>query len=462
MQSNQTSKQMDPKYKFSPVPGELKEYLFAYNGILAIRNFTARVENDRLILHNADDVNFSILDALVSEVEINGVVYDNPTDAQEALSRLTFNKNVPVLLTREQRDMIINSVQKEAGKGLSSNDFTNELKQKLEGLQPTDTSKLVPKGGYDGTGQELKDAIDNLQTKMGNLENTLSVDDTAFDTLQEIANQVKNNKNLNTLLTAKVDKEEGKGLSANDFTNELKEKLENFSYLSDNLIKINSCYPNSLLKENLQKGVFFTLERYVMYLGNFILCYEGKKLGEGTDIYVSTERIDDSSYLPKNHNYKPIKATLIHYEARYEKCIYLVNGEENNFSNSGFLKVVSQDYLGYLALFKFDNFPMYRTDPDSYVNYAWELLINEGFRDAHIGLLNLVDTKGNDTDIFIRYQEKARYTVMKVGNDVGNITFFNELNIEIEGNHKITGKAGSTAEIVCYGNKYYFKIHNVE
>ena len=51
---------------------------------------------------------------------------------------------------------------------------------------------------------------------------------------------------------------------------------------------------------------------------------------------------------------------------------------------------------------------------------------------------------------------------MKVGNDVGNITFFNELNIEIEGNHKITGKAGSTAEIVCYGNKYYFKIHNVE
>jgi len=364
--------------------------------------------------------------------------------------------------TNAHRTLFDKKVDKEEGKGLSANDFTNDHKQKLEDLQPTDTSGLLPKGGYDGTGQHLKEAIDGLQSKMEQVESTLSVDDTSLDTLQEIVSQVKDNKNLETLLISKVDKEEGKGLSANDFTDELKEKLENFSYLSDNLIKTNSCYPNFLLKENFQKGVFFTLERYVMYLGNFILCYVGKKLGEGTDIYVSTERIDDSSYLPKNYHYKPIKATLIHYEASNENCIYLVNGEENNFSNSGFLKVVSQDYFSYLALFKFDNFPMYRTDPDSYVNYAWELLINDGFRDAHKGLLNIVDTKGNDTDIFLRYEEKARYTVMKVGNDVGNITFFNELNIEIEGNHKITGKAGSTAEIVCYGNKYYFKTHNVE
>ena len=45
-----------------------------------------------------------------------------------------------------------------------------------------------PKGGYDGTGQQLKEAIDGLQTKMQQVETTLSVDDTAFDTLQEIAN----------------------------------------------------------------------------------------------------------------------------------------------------------------------------------------------------------------------------------------------------------------------------------
>ena len=107
--------------------------------------------------------------------------------------------------TNAHRALFDEKVDKEDGKGLSANDFTNEHKDKLEGLQPTDVSGLLPKGGYDGTGQQLKEAIDGLQTKMQQVETTLSVDDTAFDTLQEIATQVKNNKNLETLLTGKVD-----------------------------------------------------------------------------------------------------------------------------------------------------------------------------------------------------------------------------------------------------------------
>ena len=107
--------------------------------------------------------------------------------------------------TNAHRNLFDKKVDKEEGKGLSSNDFTSEHKQKLEGLQPTDVSGLLPKGGYDGTGQQLKEAIDGLQTKMQQVETTLSVDDTALDTLQEIATQVKNNKNLETLLTGKVD-----------------------------------------------------------------------------------------------------------------------------------------------------------------------------------------------------------------------------------------------------------------
>ena len=128
--------------------------------------------------------------------------------------------------TNAHRKLFDEKVDKEDGKGLSSNDFTNEHKEKLEGLQPTDTSGLLPKGGYDGTGQHLKEAIDGLQSKMEQVESTLSVDDTSLDTLQEIVTQVKSNKNLEKLLTGKVDKEEGKGLSANDFTNEHKQKLE--------------------------------------------------------------------------------------------------------------------------------------------------------------------------------------------------------------------------------------------
>lgn len=76
-------------------------------------------------------------------------------------------------------------VDKVAGKILSSNDFTNELRQKLEGLQQVDTSGLLPKGGYTGNASSLKSDIDK-----------------------------------------KVDKVAGKGLSSNDYTNEEKRKNE--------------------------------------------------------------------------------------------------------------------------------------------------------------------------------------------------------------------------------------------
>nr|DAT23173.1 MAG TPA: hypothetical protein [Bacteriophage sp.] len=157
---------------------------------------------------------------LISMSNIEGLsrAIENTVSAKQLLNHLED--------TNAHRTLFDQKVDKEDGKGLSANDFTNEHKEKLEGLQPTDTSGLLPKGGYDGTGQHLKEAIDGLQTKMQQVETTLSVDDTSLDTLQEIVSQVKDNKNLETLLISKVDKEDGKGLSANDFTNEHKDKLE--------------------------------------------------------------------------------------------------------------------------------------------------------------------------------------------------------------------------------------------
>ena len=154
----------------------------------------------------------------MSNIEGLSRAIENTVSAKQLLNHLED--------TNAHRTLFDQKVDKEDGKGLSANDFTNEHKEKLEGLQPTDTSGLLPKGGYDGTGQHLKEAIDGLQTKMQQVETTLSVDDTSLDTLQEIVSQVKDNKNLETLLISKVDKEDGKGLSANDFTNEHKDKLE--------------------------------------------------------------------------------------------------------------------------------------------------------------------------------------------------------------------------------------------
>lgn len=165
---------MTPRYKLRPDSGELQEYLFEYNGILALKNFVARVDGERLILHSAADMNFSILDALVSEVEIDGRVYDTPEAAQQALQRLTFNTNRPVLMTQHERELLEGALQrgsymgtaadlkalldgkvdKVPGKGLSTNDFTNAYKQKLDTLEDYDI--------------ELDEATTEFKLKKGN------------------------------------------------------------------------------------------------------------------------------------------------------------------------------------------------------------------------------------------------------------------------------------------------------
>lgn len=200
---------MTPRYKLRPDSGELQEYLFEYNGILALKNFVARVDGERLILHSAADMNFSILDALVSEVEIDGRVYDTPEAAQQALQRLTFNTNRPVLMTQRERELLEGALQrgtyvgtaadlkalldrkvdKVPGKMLSTNDFTNELRTKLEGLRQVDISGLLPKGGYTGTAQNLKELIDNIMR-------ILQSPDTELDELREIVSYIKQNKRV--------------------------------------------------------------------------------------------------------------------------------------------------------------------------------------------------------------------------------------------------------------------------
>ena len=84
-------------------------------------------------------------------------------------------------------------VDKVSGKILSSNDFTNELRRKLEELQQVDISLLLPRGNFTGTAQELKELIDNIM-------NILQSPDTELDELREIVAFIKQNKRtLDTL-----------------------------------------------------------------------------------------------------------------------------------------------------------------------------------------------------------------------------------------------------------------------
>ena len=91
--------------------------------------------------------------------------------------------------THAHKEVLDKKVDKVAGKKLSTEDFTTELRQKLEGLQQVDTSGLLPKGGYTGTAQDLKNLIDNINR-------ILQSDDTDLDQLQEIVTYIKQNKHI--------------------------------------------------------------------------------------------------------------------------------------------------------------------------------------------------------------------------------------------------------------------------
>lgn len=60
------------------------------------------------------------------------------------------------------KDLFDLKVDKEEGKQLSSENFTSELKEKLENMQNIDPSNYLQKGTFSGTAQDLKTAIDDI------------------------------------------------------------------------------------------------------------------------------------------------------------------------------------------------------------------------------------------------------------------------------------------------------------
>lgn len=347
--------------------------------------------------------------------------------------------------TNAHRNLFDKKVDKEAGKGLSSNDFTNEHKQKLEELQPTDVSDLLPKGGYDGTGQQLKEAIDGLQTQMQKVETTLSVDDTDFDTLQEIATQVKNNKNLETLLTGKVNKEEGKGLSSNDFTNEYKQKLDDFLFLGDNLIQDDSYFLPSFSNRTTNCIVRIKEPRHKGY---YLLSYIGKKIGEGTKIFLCD---GDKNKLQE------IVPLLINYNKEKGICYYLIdaNSSSDSFLWTLLLNFISEDFIREVCIYRLGyNMPVWKNSPSVYTGRAYELK-NNGYNNAVFGRVNTIEA---GKAVSIEYIDNACLSIVRVGSNKGFVSIVSDA--EIIGDTEIRGEAGSSANVICAKGKVYITVHN--
>lgn len=91
--------------------------------------------------------------------------------------------------THAHKELLDKKVDKVPGKKLTTEDFTTELRQKLEGLRQVDISLLLPRGNFTGTAQDLKDLIDGL-TRI------LQSPDTELDELREIVAYIKQNKHI--------------------------------------------------------------------------------------------------------------------------------------------------------------------------------------------------------------------------------------------------------------------------
>ena len=143
-----------------------------------------------------------------------------------------------------------NKVDKVAGKGLSTNDFTNDFKTKLEGIEAgaevntvnsvagktgnvTLDKSDVGLGNVDNTSDMNKPVSTATQTALsGKVDNstlnnyyTKTQTDSALS-LKADSSSVYTKTEADNLLNGKVDKVEGYGLSENDFTDTLKSKLD--------------------------------------------------------------------------------------------------------------------------------------------------------------------------------------------------------------------------------------------
>ena len=165
-----------------------------------------------------------------TEVDLSGYLHSTDVD-----STLSSNSANPIANSTVY-NALADKVDKVTGKGLSTNDYTNAEKTKLENLSNYDdtalTSALADKvDKVTGKGLSTNDYTNAEKTKLENLSN---YDDTA----------------LTSALADKVDKVAGKGLSTNDYTNADKEIVSNIASENTRISLLESYVPNGTTSSN--------------------------------------------------------------------------------------------------------------------------------------------------------------------------------------------------------------------
>lgn len=190
---------------------------------LSSNDYTAAEKNKLATLENYDD---SVLVAQVEALEqsLNTLVGDNASEAIDNfneilgfLAGITDTQTLEGMLANIREEMqtyLASKVDKVSGKQLSTNDYTTEEKTKLSGIEEGAQVNTITgvKGDSEVNYRTGNVSISKANIGLVNVDNTSDI-----------------NKPISTAtqgaLDNKVDKVTGKGLSANDYTTEEKNKL---------------------------------------------------------------------------------------------------------------------------------------------------------------------------------------------------------------------------------------------
>ena len=177
-------------------------------------------------LFRADEVAWlgNSVDAHIKDIEIKQFPsFDNVVNITDAYSE---NKQDTYSATYINNE-IDKKVDKIDGKDLSTNDFTDEYKEKIDNKVDMVEGKSLSSNDFT---DEYKQILDNPI----NVKNEYS----------ESTNDTYSSDYINKKIDEKVDKVEGKDLSTNDFTDEYKQKVDNANTYSTEEIRIGTWIDN--------------------------------------------------------------------------------------------------------------------------------------------------------------------------------------------------------------------------
>lgn len=220
------------KYIHSQV---LESELISTKSIIGLENVDNTSDSDKPV--SAAQA-AAIADAKKAGTDAASALNTYKTENDAAISEIASNLAAEISRATAAESQITNSlntkVDKITGKSLSTNDFTNALKSKLEGLNNYDDSALSTKIDnltnsfntlVSGNASAAIESFNEIIAFLDNIEDSTTLEGIIAGINTQINNVDKKVTNLTSTVNNKVDKVSGKQLSTNDYTTAEKNKL---------------------------------------------------------------------------------------------------------------------------------------------------------------------------------------------------------------------------------------------